>query len=181
MKKKIILIIAIGVLILLTVFIKIDKTEPVPSAEKIGCDVSTKKMTVQGYSMYPFINPEKEITALFGYYDCHPIERGDVVLYKYSGNDNLLIKFVKAVPGDRWELKKGEEGCEIVVNGSVLSNSEGKPYSITDCKMLQLYVSDYPVIPENTYLLLGDKTDGSIDSTTFGLVSGDDIEAKVVF
>jgi len=35
------------------------------------------------------------------------------------------------------------------------------------------------VIPENTYLLLGNRVSGSVDSTTFGLVDKSGIVAKV--
>jgi signal peptidase I len=147
----------------------------------VQCPVSLKEMIVQGYSMYPFIEPGETVRALFGYYGCHDVSRNDVVLYRYSGNENLLIKFIRAVPGDRWRLDKNEVGYNIIVNDSIVLNSEEKLYLIADAsiKMLQLYVKDYPTIPENTYLLLGDKTDGTLDSTAFGLVGKDDIMAKV--
>ena len=131
--------------------------------------------------MYPFLKPEEDVQALFNYYDCNDISRDDVVLYKYSGNSNLLIKFIKAIPGDRWNLKKTNSGYEIVVNDTSLLNSEGKLYLIPESsiKMMELYVKDYPAIPVDTYLLLGNKTDGSLDSTSFGLVGKKDIMAKV--
>jgi len=46
--------------------------------------------------------------------------------------------------------------------------------------MLSLYERDYKgVIPENAYLLLGNRASGSVDSTTFGLVDKSGIVAKV--
>ncbi|MFA5169353.1 MAG: signal peptidase I [Candidatus Paceibacterota bacterium] len=151
------------------------------TTEITACPVSVKTVTVNGLSMYPFFESGEEVKALYDYYDCKDVLRNDVVLYKYSGNNNLLIKFIKAVPGDKWGLKKTNNGYEIVVNDITLLNSEAKPYLMSESsvKMLELYIKDYPVIPADAYLLLGDKTDGSLDSTSFGLVGKKDIMAKV--
>jgi signal peptidase I len=145
------------------------------------CLTEERVVIVRGDSMTPYLVPDDEVKALFGYYDCHDVLRNDVVLYKYSGKENLLIKFVRAVPGDKWDLRQSGVNYNIIVNDTVLLNSAGSPYLIADTsiKMLQLYVKDYPVIPENTYLLLGDKVEGSLDSSAFGLVGKDDIMARV--
>jgi len=177
-------IISITFLIILLAFILVfccfnNKGEKVLEVE--SCPVSGKEVVVDGTSMSPFINPGDMVKAIYGYYSCHEILRNDVVLYDYAGNKNLLIKFVKAIPGDKWELKKVKDEYEIIVNGVSLFNYEGIPYSLTESsvKMLGLYIKDYPTIPDNTYLLLGDKTSGSMDSTRFGLVNKKEIVAKV--
>jgi signal peptidase I len=182
-KKQWIIIVLVLAIILFALFFCFSKKKEIaaPVYYSPDCVASTREMTVQGYSMSPYLLPGDVVTALFGYYSCHAIERGDVVLYDYSGDQNLLIKFVKAVPGDSWSLKEENGSYGMVVNGSALLNSEGKPYLIGNYKMLELYVKSYPVIPANTYLILGDNTDGSLDSTHFGLVSGGDIKAKVVW
>ena len=101
----------------------------------------------------------------------------------YAGNDVPIIKIVKAVPGDRWRLKKDEQrdSYQIIVNEQPLINSEGKYYQIpeSNIRMLKLYVKDYPVLPENTYLILGNKASGSLDATRFGLIDKSDIMGKV--
>jgi signal peptidase I len=151
------------------------------NTEIITCPISIKIVTVNGLSMSPFLNSGQEVIALYNYYDCNEVLRNDVVLYKYSGNSNLLIKFVKAIPGDKWSLEKTDSGYKIIINDVFLVNSESSPYLIPEgsIKMLELYAEDYPIIPADTYLLLGDKTDGSLDSTSFGLVGKKDIIAKV--
>jgi len=46
--------------------------------------------------------------------------------------------------------------------------------------MLSLYEKDYHgVIPENTYLLLGEVTSGSLDSTRFGLIDKSSVLGKI--
>jgi signal peptidase I len=181
MKKKLLSIIAVIAIIVLFFCIKDEKIENKTIEENINCNISEQEVIVRGYSMSPFLNSGEDVDALFGYYDCSPIQRNDIVLYDYSGNNNLLVKFVKAMPGDRWNLKEIDGSYEIEVNGISLVNSEGRAYLIGEgsVDMLKLYIKDYPVIPENTYLLLGDEVKGSFDSTRFGLVGKKDIVAKV--
>jgi len=139
---------------------------------------------VRGISLAPLINPGDTIKLAYGYYDSHPVEREDIVAYKYAGNDVPIIKFVKAVPGDKWSLIKDEnqDSYQIIVNGHALKNSENKYYQIHESKiqMLKLYVKDYPVLPDNTYLILGNKVSGSSDATRFGLIDKSDIVGKIV-
>jgi signal peptidase I len=181
MKKIIIFIFALSILIF-SVFLYKENLKAIDdSGIKEDCAIDYRIVTINGYSMSPFLDSGEDVQALFNYYDCYDVLRDDIVLYKYSGKSNLLIKFIKAIPGDTWNLKKTDKGYEIVVNDISLLNSEGKLYLISEgsIKMLEIYIKDYPVVPVDTYLLLGDKIDGSIDSTSFGLVSKKDIMAKI--
>jgi signal peptidase I len=181
MKKIIIFIFVLSILIF-SIFLYKENLKTIDESEiKEECVVDYRMVTISGYSMSPFLDSGEDVQALFNYYDCYDVLRNDVVLYKYSGNSNLLIKFIKAIPGDTWNLKKTNSGYEIVVNDISLLNSEGKLYLISEgsIKMIEIYIKDYPVIPVDTYLLLGDKIDGSTDSTSFGLISKKDIMAKI--
>lgn len=139
-------------------------------------------LEVRGNSLAPLINPGQTIKLVYGYYNSHPVEREDIVAYNYAGNDVPIIKIVMAVPGDEWRLRKNNGSYMIVVNGKPLLNSEGKSYQISESKvrMLKLYVKSYPVLPENTYLILGNRVFGSLDATRFGLIDKGDIVGKVV-
>jgi len=146
------------------------------------CSIKTQEMTVRGSSLDPLIKPEQTIKALFGYYDCYEVKRGDIVLFDYAGNKNPVIKIVNGISGDKFELRKSDGGWNIIVNNEIIRNSEDKLYLISGnaYKMLSLYERDYKgVIPENAYLLLGNNTSGSVDSTTFGLIDKSGIIAKV--
>ena len=112
--------------------------------------------------------------------NCTSIDRNDLVLYNYAGRPDPVIKIVKALPGDTWKL----EGCNIIVNNIILNTrnpdgSIGAPYCIGDTRRLKLYANDYPIIPPNTYLILGNKPEGTIDSSVFGLVDRQDIVGVV--
>ena len=159
-----------------------DQTVNTMDLKSQDCSIKIEEMTVRGSSLDPLIKPEQTIKALFGYYNCHEIERGDVVLFDYAGNKNPLIKVVKGIPGDKFELRETEGGWNIIVNNKYVKNFEGKPYLISGnrYKMLALYERDYKgMIPENAYLLLSNQISGSVDSTRFGLVDKSGIIAKV--
>lgn len=155
------------------------------NGEDEECITKKELKTVRGGSLSGLVEDGATIKALYGYYDCHRGKRGDIVLYSYAGNDNPLIKVIKAAPGDQFSLEEAEAGggWNIVVNGEILETSAGEPYVIAGKKydMLALYEKDYgDGIPENTYILLGEQPSGSMDSTRFGLVHKDDILAKAV-
>lgn len=160
-----------------------DNTTTGKKASDKNCKIERKEMTVRGDSMSPLIPEGKIVKAIFNYYNCEEIKRGDIVLAKYAGNGNLIIKMVRAVPGDKFSLiKEASGGWNIFVNGQALENSQGELYSIDGKKyeMLALYEKDYKgAIPSSAYLLLGDQEVGSVDSTVFGLVDRDSIEAKI--
>jgi signal peptidase I len=147
-----------------------------------GCEIHEIPVTVNGDSMAPLIQNGRNLTAGIGYYACNPVNRGDVILYNFSGSSNLLIKTIRAIPGDHFSLEKIDGVWRIVVNNETLKNSEGIGYGMDDSveKMLALYVEDYKgVIPENSFLILGDNPFGGVDSRSFGLVDIQDIKGKI--
>lgn len=147
-----------------------------------NCFVKIEERIVKGNSLSPLVKSGQIIKVLFNYYNCYPIDRKDVVLFDYAGNKNSVIKIVKGISGDRFELKELDSGWNIIINNQIVKNSEDKPYLISGnaYKMLSLYERDYNgVIPKDAYLLLGNRISGSVDSTTFGLVDKSGIIAKV--
>lgn len=152
-------------------------------AEKKDCTVKEVETTVMGESLRGLIESGSKIKVLENYYSCQKVEREDIIAYRYGGSTEPLIKIVKAVPGDKFSLKKSDSGWNIMVNGKVVVNSEKKPYNIGDAgyRMISLYVKDYEgVIPDDAYLILGNDPAGSLDSTIFGLAGKSDFIGKVV-
>ena len=143
------------------------------------CDILEENRIVNGDSLNGLINDKDEVTILFGYYKCNEIERNDIVIYRFAGNDNPVIKVVKAIPGDDFHLENGR----IFVNGVILRNSFGKEYQINSRaeQLLSLYEKEHSgKIPANAYLILGNNSNGSLDSTRFGLVGKSEILGKVL-
>jgi len=147
---------------------------------------SCKTVVVRGNSMSPMFLDGQKIKIFQDYYNNHSIKkRGDVVLVKYSRNNNLLLKIIKGIPNDSFSLlETGREDNKwnILINGEIVKNSIGYEYVIGGhkYKMLKSYVDDYKgKIPKNAYLVLGDNLDSSIDSTVFGLIDFSNIITKV--
>ncbi len=160
-----------------------------PRAESDGtiaqadpCAVTRETREVRGGSLSGIIASGASIEVLVGYYACHPVLRNDIVMYRYGGNPEPIIKIVRGVPGDALKLQKEGAVWRIVVNGKVLATSGGAPYALGDAahRILSLYVPEGGVvIASSTYLIFGNLAEGSVDSTRFGLVDVSDILGKV--
>ena len=150
---------------------------------KDSCVSEVKQETVRGNSLSGVVENGQSVKVQVGYYNCHSARRNDIVIYKYAGSADPLIKIVKGLPGDKFGLEQAEGGWHIRLNGKRLANSLGEPYRLADAqtRVLALYEKDYHgVIPPGAYLLMGNLANGSLDSTHFGLVSQHDLEGKVV-
>lgn len=147
------------------------------------CILNTEEKTVNGQSLLGLIEEGQKINILYGYHNCNAIKTNDVVAYRYAGNQNPIIKIIKAVPGDSFELIQIKNGWNIVVNGKIVKNSKNEPYILdkNGYLMLSLYEKDYKgIIPADSYLILGNVASGTLDSSRFGLISKSDILGKVV-
>ncbi|GMX57873.1 MAG: hypothetical protein YFSK_2030 [Candidatus Yanofskyibacterium parasiticum] len=149
-----------------------------------ACETKYESFTIRGDSLAPLFSDGQEVKLFSHYYDCHPLSAGDAVAYRWAGDkDAPLAKIVKAVAGDRWrmELMPEQNAYQIEVNGQWLANSEGALYQIPEekAKMLLLYAKSYPQIPEGTCLILGNLTEGSVDSVRFGLAPQENIAGKI--
>ena len=152
--------------------------------QNLTCITKIEEKTVRGTSLTGLIENGQTVKILYGYYNCNEIKRNDIVIYNYTGNKNPLIKIIKALPGDKFSLEKTQAGWNILINNEIAKNSNNQYYVLSESgyKMLSLYEKDYKgIIPQNTYLILGNLADGSLDSTKFGLVDKSDIIGKVEF
>lgn len=145
--------------------------------------ITEKTEIVQGDSMMGILKNGQEITVLKGYYQCNEVKRDDIVVYSYAGNPIPIVKSVKAIPGDRFEVRVNKDGLwNILVNNTILKTSDGTPYALAEpkSKMLALYVNSYHgIVPTDAYIILGNLPGGTTDSTQFGLVSKVDFIGKV--
>ena len=59
------------------------------------CTSKIKIEIVRGGSLSGVVEDGESVKVQDGYYDCHPVRRNDIAVYKYAGNSNPLIKIVK--------------------------------------------------------------------------------------
>lgn len=82
----------------------------------------------------------------------HPtIKRGDICVFKKTGEDFLLVKRVVGLPGEKVEMKDGV----VYINDKKLD----EPYVSSKCDTNQVFY-----VPENSYLFLGDNRANSSDA-----------------
>lgn len=153
------------------------------SARGLTCPVELARRVVSGSSLQGIIRDGEEVLIEFGYYACRPVARGDIVAYRYGGNERPIIKIARGIPGDTLALESGEsDAWYLVINGERVHDAAGKFYILdaSQARMISLYVRDYGgVIPAESYLLLGSASAASLDSRQFGLAAKADILGRV--
>lgn len=149
----------------------------VPTKNEVTKDQSEdiREETVRGTSMLPLITDGQTIRYSHGYYRDHQVERSDIVIADVAAHSGLIIKRVVWIPGDSWSYSGGI----ITLNGNILKNTAGEVYNIQS-KMLTLYSDSYPIIPRDTFLILGDQISGTLDASKFWLISLSELVGKVI-
>lgn len=140
-----------------------------------ACKSVIEKMTVNGQSMSPLLLAGQDLSVDKNYYSCHKPGRSDIIVFAIEGRANKIVKKIFGVPGDKFEYKNNN----IIINNQPVKNSTGTVYTI-ESKMLKLFAESYPVIPENSYLILGDNPTGSFDGSKFGFIDRKQIVGKVL-
>lgn len=97
-------------------------------------------------------------------------ERGDVVVFRSAANDQLLVKRVIAISSDEVEIREGR----VRLNARTLP----EPYVVHRAAGEFLPPR---TLPENSYYVVGDNRADSVDSRTWGTISGEQIIGRVRF
>lgn len=130
---------------------------------------------INGDSMSPALKPNQEIKIAKNAYHCKDPKIGDIVIFEIPSRKNRIIKKIYAIPGDTFEYKDSK----IFINKKILKNSESKVFRINS-KMLSLYAKSYPKLPSDSYLVLGEKINGSFDASQMGFIDRKQIVGKLV-
>ncbi len=127
---------------------------------------------VEGTSMLPGLDDQERIFINKFVYHLEPIERGDIVVFRYPRDPSKsYIKRVVAVGGDQVRIEDGH----VYVNDQLLREPY-VPHEFDDDR-------SYPevTVPRGSYFVLGDHRSSSSDSRDFGPVSQRYIYGKAVF
>lgn len=122
---------------------------------------------VDGTSMAPTLE-DKQFLILGR--SINNIERFDVIVFDY--NDSKLIKRVIGMPGETVEYKDGT----LYINDREYDDSFASITMDFDIKSLGI-----DRIPEDSYFVLGDNRNNSIDSRTIGLINIDKINGEAIY
>ena len=127
---------------------------------------------VEGNSMLPGLQDEERIFINKYIYSLEPIERGDIVVFRYPRDPSKsYIKRVVGVAGDHIRIEHGM----VFVNGQMLPEPYVPPRYVDGHNFPEI------VVPPHCYYLLGDHRTMSRDSREFGTVDESYIYGKAVF
>lgn len=127
---------------------------------------------VEGTSMMPLLNDQERIFVNKFVYRLEPIQRGDVVVFRYPRDPSKsYIKRVIGVAGDRIRIMAGQ----VLVNNLALQED------YVPSEYIDLRSFPETVVPPNCYFVLGDHRTMSNDSRDFGAVNQSFIYGKAVF
>jgi len=127
---------------------------------------------VEGTSMMPCLEDQERIFVNKFVYRLEPIERGDVVVFRYPRDPSKsYIKRVIGMAGDRIRIDSGQ----VYVNDEPL-DEDYVPPAYADARSFQ-----ETIVPEQSYFVLGDHRSMSNDSRDFGPVNQSYIYGKAAF
>ncbi len=127
----------------------------------------------------------KQVKVRLNWYACNSIERGDVVLYRYSGKFSPVIKRVVGVPGDSFHLVKDKKNkaWNLDINGKLVqSQLSAEPYFFGAEETATLILYEKPrkgKLGKGEVILFSSFPPGDRDSGLFGLISTKDVIGKV--
>ncbi len=135
------------------------------------------RLQISNEAMAPALLPGDHVIAHRAAYDTAEPQRGDVVVYRYPDeNGTLFLQRVIGVPGDRIEVRNQM----VSLNDETLT----EPYvQHTDLASMAGNVRDNlgsVTVPPDTYFVLGDNREESLDSRFLGPISKERILGQAV-
>lgn len=127
-----------------------------------------------GPSMQPTLNNGDALILNKTAYKLGDVKRNDVIAFLYDGT-KYLVKRVVGLPGERIDYKDNI----LYIDGKAYNeNFLSDDVLTSDFQMEDIIGCEDGVIPENTYLVLGDNRGDSMDSRDIGVIKKDDIMGK---
>ncbi len=148
-----------------------------------SCQTFAQNILVQGNSMSELFVPNQQVTATMNYYQCHEVQRGDIVLVKKENENQILIKYVALIPGDHFYIQGFQNGFHLIVNNNILLTPKGRPYLFNkSSERVWSYFqkNNSEIVGPKEYFVLGTNSDGSLDSSHFGPVSKEELIGRVL-
>lgn len=159
------------------------------SQSEVKCtgDLKTKTLVSNDERIKNLIPLGSKFKVTLGYYKCHPVKRGDLVLYQYSTTADPVVRVVRGVGSDEFQLvqNKSQNNWNIEINGKLLVTDDSKaPYFFggAAAPMLNLYAkSGKGVLAGGNCIIFSGQPPGYLDSSTLGVVNSADFLGKVEF
>jgi signal peptidase I len=146
------------------------------AALAIGIGTPFRPTVVMGHSMMPAMQPGSLHVIDTRYYRSHPIQRGDVIVFRYQGA--TCTKRVSALPGDPVLLIQDEDGgpdeiVEARQEAAICRLAREGRFAHRRLRRL--------IVPPGFCFVLGDNQAVSWDSREFGCLPFETILGRVQF
>lgn len=130
-----------------------------------GERVFVNKFSYFHWDQLPWVTKKEDPDYVFG----RP-QRGDIVVFnvRRGNSQQTLVKRVVGLPGERVTIRDGK----VLINNQPLT----EPY-ITEATSCGGYCD--LVVPNDSYFLMGDNRNGSLDSRSFGPIPARSVIGKV--
>lgn len=157
-----------------------------PKNTKGACPGPTEEFVMNDVYMKGIIELGQKVKVETNYYACHPIQNGDIVMYYQNPEGEPIVKIVRAVPGDSFELTKDikYKAWNIKINGDYLMDSVEKRkyfFGAATPPTLSLYVKARDgVLRDEEVLLFSSWAPGDQDSGIFGIYKVGDLVGRVL-
>lgn len=130
---------------------------------------------IRGASMAPCLQNGQMVEVR---YKDFKVSKDSIVLFKHK--NKTITKRVVALPGDKFSIVKKDNCYELKVNDKIQKTLSKKTYCF-ERKMISYLSEAYKnIIPKESYLVLGEVTSGSEDSSLFGLIENKQIVGILV-
>ncbi|OGC60682.1 signal peptidase I [candidate division WWE3 bacterium RIFOXYC1_FULL_40_10] len=133
-----------------------------------------KLLIVEGESMVPALANGEQLISEKISVKINPVKRGEIVIFKSPVNSSaLIIKRVIGLPGDSVEIQNGK----VLLNGSLLEEKYLANNTVTIGK--EKLADNKPfMVPNNSYILMGDNRQHSTDSRDWGSIPQENIVGR---
>lgn len=186
--KYLVLLLVVGIL---TIFWTIKKKERAlivnisQQSSSFPCPVECLTLKVDDPAMSGILEAGATVILSKNHYAYNPLKRGDLVYFRYHNEQAPVVRVVRGIAGDHFEVIKDSKGngWNIRVNGEFLKVGKGEDLVYGSPAFLPplglAAKSHNNTIAADEVILLTNSSSGKFDSTLMGLLSLKDIIGKI--
>lgn len=152
---------------------------------KTDCVEQRVSLTMDDEFMTGLVDKGSRYLVLKNYYACNSVKRGDIVSFRISAPLQPVVKVIRAVGGDKFEVIPDKENLRryfLKVNGEFVPDRTGRFILESPGKpALETYQEARSgKLRDDEVLILSNVSPGKSDSASLGLVKSRMIEGKVI-
>lgn len=157
--------------------------EKLDTRGQLSCVTEQKMSVMADGDLAGIIDKGSPIKVYMGYYNCNPVQKGDLVFFRISPPIDPVVKVVYGLPGDQFEVFETDiqEQWHIKINGNLITSGTA-PYFIQSkhTPPLKTYeISRGGKLGDDEYIILSNIPPGMSDSSNLGLVKKQAFEGRV--